>query len=58
MRKFGELSREEKINLLTAWVDGASIETYSDFSESWRPIPMPIFMPDVKYRISEVGNDQ
>lgn len=29
-KKFGELSRDEKLELLTAWVDGAALEWRHD----------------------------
>jgi hypothetical protein len=37
-QQFSELSREEKLELITAWVDGSVIEAYSAFGE-WRAVP-------------------
>lgn len=38
VKPFDELSREEKIALFTAWVDGKAIEHYAAFSGKWLPL--------------------
>jgi hypothetical protein len=37
--------------LIKAWADGAEIEYYEDFYDSWRPVSSPAWIEDIKYRI-------
>ncbi|WP_104658040.1 hypothetical protein [Ralstonia insidiosa] len=43
MKPFGELSNEEKKALLCAWVDGARIEFFSGFGETWMLAPQDLY---------------
>lgn len=50
MKTFGELTRDEKIALMTAWVDGESIE-YED--AGWHSIGYPSWTDDCAYRVAK-----
>lgn len=53
MKPFGQLSRGEKLKLLTAWVDGEGIEYKSDSSENWvLCIIDPLWNANHSYRIA------
>lgn len=47
--EFGKLSRKEKLNLFTAWLDGEIIE-YSK-AYDWKAVNYPVWLPDCRYRI-------
>jgi len=52
VKPFGELSREEKLELLTAWVDGKTIEFFSRVKEQWEKIAAPSWVENSQYRIA------
>jgi hypothetical protein len=51
MKTFGELSREEKIELFSAWVDGKPIEYYSNKNVGWVATTPPSWSKDFYYRV-------
>jgi hypothetical protein len=51
MKTFGKMTREEKIALLTAWVDGREIESYSGSSGVWVFSRNPSWYSDCMYRV-------
>jgi len=57
MKAFSKLTRDEKLELLTAWVDGGVIEY--DAGKGWLKVDRPTWNPDFTYRIKsailEVG---
>lgn len=50
MKTFGELTREEKIELVTAWIDGAEIEV---FNSGWVQLSEPSWYKEATYRIKQ-----
>lgn len=53
-KKFGDLTRDEKLALVTAWVDGEKIEAQEPAiaRDSWDTIIRPSWYDDVCYRIA------
>lgn len=53
-KTFGEMSRDEKIALFAAWVDGGPIEFYSEFHGKWftRTHKKLLWDDHSKYRIA------
>lgn len=49
MKTFSELSREEKLDLLTHWVNGNKIEYFGP-DKTWLPLENPIWHLDNIYR--------
>lgn len=55
--QFCQLSREQKLSLFSAWLDGCSIENYDDWwddNDGWRSDPCPEWAPLEIYRIMPV----
>ena len=50
-KTFGELSREEKHALFTAWMDEKTIEIRFD-DGNWHPVDLPSWVPEREYRIA------
>lgn len=48
---FGEMKREDKLALLTAWVDGEEIEFHSSHDDKWRYIKSPLWDKNTPYRV-------
>lgn len=51
MKTFGELTREEKIQLFTAWVDGSELESKFSEKDEWTQNDSPSWSLKVRYRI-------
>jgi len=51
-KTFGELTREEKLTLLTAWVDEAPVEFKIPGDAIWRTTKFPSWSPRFAYRIA------
>lgn len=56
VKPFGGLSRDEKIALITAWVDGEVIEGH-DFSGDWVRVLQPAWVDSGKYRVKSQEPD-
>lgn len=52
MTKFGDMTRDEKLALFTAWIDGQTIECTPHESALWSVIVHPNWLEDVHYRVS------
>lgn len=48
---FCELSRDQKIGLLTAWLDGKKIEYFS-VNNNWKEVGQPAWQNPTKYRVA------
>ena len=56
MKTFGEMSREEKLELLAAWVDGKKVEYLSSYS-GWQTCEKPTWEVAVSFRVKSVVQD-
>ena len=52
MKLFGQLTREEKLKLMAAWVDGKTIQFNSNSGSGWGRIGHPTWLSDCEYRIA------
>ena len=50
-KPFGELSRDEKLALMTAWVDGKTIQVLTWPNETWEDITRIHWDSEASYRI-------
>lgn len=50
MKRFTELTREEQLEILTAWLDG-KVERYNHYYEKWLPELSEAFFANSRYRI-------
>lgn len=50
-KRFGQLSREEKLELMAAWIDGKDIEFYRKSPHEWIGCEDPLWESVVAYRI-------
>lgn len=56
MKAFGKMNREEKLELLTAWLDGEKIEYLCSYS-GWQTCGKPMWAGAVSYRVKPVVQD-
>lgn len=56
MKTFGEMNREEKLELLAAWVDGKKIEYLSSYT-GWQTCGKPSWDEAVSYRVKSAVQD-
>ena len=50
-KTFGELTKDEKKALMGAWVDGETIEYFSEAFGEWKETAGPCWVRTAKYRI-------
>lgn len=53
-KAFGQLSRQEQLDLFSAWLDGKVIEYYNINNEEWEPIIgcKPLWLDNTVYRVA------
>ena len=53
MKTFDHMNLEEKLELLTAWVDGKVMSDY----DGWQPLPRPIWGGSIPFRVKPAVQD-
>lgn len=56
MTKFGDLTRDEKLALFGAWLDGSKIELRHSEADPWHMLSYPAWDENCYYRIQQISD--